>query len=95
MQRRTLGRTGEQVSILGVGGYHLGRPTEQDAIRIVRTALDSGMNFLDNCWDYNGGISEERMGMALRDGYRQKAFLMTKIDGRDVQDSLQAVGPIA
>ena len=83
VQRRTLGRTGEQVSILGVGGYHLGVPTEQEAIRIVRTALDSGMNFLDNCWDYNGGISEERMGKALRDGYRQKAFLMTKIDGRD------------
>src|SRR5271165_4066363 len=83
VQRRTLGRTGEQVSILGVGGYHLGVPTEQEAIRIVRTALDSGMNFLDNCWDYNGGISEERMGKALRDGYRKKAFLMTKIDGRD------------
>src|SRR5208282_3251188 len=83
VQRRTLGQTGEQVSILGVGGYHLGVPTEQEAIRIVRTALDSGMNFLDNCWDYNGGASEERMGRALRDGYRQKAFLMTKIDGRD------------
>ncbi len=83
VQRRPLGRTGEQVSILGVGGYHLGVPTEQEAVRIVRTALDNGMNFLDNCWDYNGGVSEERMGKALRDGYRQKAFLMTKIDGRD------------
>jgi len=83
MQQRTLGHTGEQVSILGVGGYHLGRPSEQEAISIVRTALDGGMNFLDNCWDYNGGISEERMGKALRDGYRKKAFLMTKIDGRD------------
>lgn len=71
------------MSILGVGGYHLGRPSEQEAIRIVRTALDSGMNFLDNCWDYNGGLSEQRMGKALRDGYRQKAFLMTKIEGRD------------
>jgi len=58
------------------------RPSEQDAIRIVRTALDNGVNFLDNCWDYNGGVSEERMGKALRDGYRQKAFLMTKIDGQ-------------
>jgi predicted aldo/keto reductase-like oxidoreductase len=82
MPRRTLGRSGEKVSIIGIGGYHLGRPSEQDAIRIVRTALDNGVNFLDNCWDYNGGISEERMGKALRDGYRQKAFLMTKIDGQ-------------
>ena len=80
--RRTLGRSGEKVSIIGIGGFHLGRPSEQDAIRIIRTALDSGVNFLDNCWDYNGGMSEERMGKALRDGYRQKAFLMTKIDGQ-------------
>jgi hypothetical protein len=79
---RTLGRSGEKVSIIGIGGYHLGPPSEQDAIRIVRTALDNGVNFLDNCWDYNDGVSEERMGKALRDGYRQKAFLMTKIDGQ-------------
>src|SRR5258708_40162673 len=82
MPRRTLGRSGEKVSIIGIGGYHLGRPSEQDAIRIIRTALDNGVNFLDNCWDYNGGVSEERMGKALRDGYRRKAFLMTKIDGQ-------------
>jgi len=79
--KRTLGRTGERVSMVGIGGFHLGRPPEEEAIRIVRTALDNGVNFLDNCWDYNGGVSEERMGKALRDGYRQKAFLMTKIDG--------------
>jgi predicted aldo/keto reductase-like oxidoreductase len=79
---RTLGRSGEKVSIIGVGGYHLGRPSEKEAIRIIRTALDNGVNFLDNCWDYNDGVSEERMGKALRDGYRQKAFLMTKIDGQ-------------
>jgi len=78
---RTLGRTGEKVSMVGVGGYHLGVPSEDEAIRIVRTALDQGINFLDNCWDYNKGASEERMGKALRDGYRKKAFLMTKIDG--------------
>ena len=67
---------------MGIGGFHLGmKPTEDEAIRIVRTALDSGVNFLDNCWDYNGGESEVRMGKALRDGYREKAFLMTKIDG--------------
>jgi predicted aldo/keto reductase-like oxidoreductase len=80
---RTLGRSGEKVSIVGLGGYHIGMQSdEQESIRIIRTALDAGMNFLDNCWDYNGGQSEIRMGKALRDGYRQKAFLMTKIDGR-------------
>ncbi len=80
--RRELGRTGERVSIVGLGGYHLGIPTEEESIGLVRMALDHGMNFLDNCWDYNGGESERRMGKALRDGYRQKAFLMTKLDGR-------------
>ncbi len=82
--RRTLGKTGEKVSIVGLGGAHIGRQKdENESIRIIRTALDSGINFLDNCWDYNDGKSEIRMGKALRDGYRQKAFLMTKIDGRD------------
>jgi diketogulonate reductase-like aldo/keto reductase len=80
---RRLGRTGELVSLVGVGGYHLGRQAdEQETIRIVRTAIDNGINFLDNSWDYNGGASEVRMGKALADGYRDKAFLMTKIDGR-------------
>src|SRR6201982_299425 len=81
---RILGHTGEKVSIVGIGGYHLARPgvDAEESIRIVRTGLDQGINFLDNCWDYNGGESEIRMGKALRDGYRQKAFLMTKIDGR-------------
>jgi predicted aldo/keto reductase-like oxidoreductase len=82
---RTLGHTGEKVSIVGIGGYHLARPAVslEEGIRIVRTAIDQGINFLDNCWDYNDGESELRMGKALRDGYRQEAFLMTKIDGRD------------
>jgi len=82
---RTLGHTGEKVSMVGIGGYHLARPgvEEAESIRIVRTGLDQGINFLDNCWDYNNGESEVRMGKALRDGYRQKAFLMTKIDGRN------------
>ena len=79
---RILGRTGEKVSMVGIGGYHLGNPSEQESIQIIRTALDSGINFLDNCWDYHDGLSEVRMGKALRDGYRQKAFLMTKIDGQ-------------
>jgi aryl-alcohol dehydrogenase-like predicted oxidoreductase len=81
---RTLGSTGETVSAIGIGGWHLGLKTvdEQLSIRIVRRAIDHGINFLDNCWDYNEGTSEERMGKALRDGYRDKVFLMTKIDGR-------------
>jgi predicted aldo/keto reductase-like oxidoreductase len=84
--RRTLGHTGEKVSMVGLGGYHIGNQSdENESIRIIRAALDGGINFLDNCWDYNGGESEVRMGKALRDGYRQKAFLMTKIDGRDAK----------
>src|SRR5258708_2722601 len=80
---RTLGRTGEKVSLVGLGGYHLGNQSDpEESIRIIRTGIDEGINFLDNCWDYNGGESEIRMGKALRDGYRQKAFLMTKIDGQ-------------
>src|ERR1700730_8131053 len=83
MTYRTLGRTGEKVSMMGLGGYHIGnQKDEQESIKIIRTAVDNGVNFLDNCWDYNGGESEVRMGKALRDGYRQRAFLMTKIDGR-------------
>src|ERR1700758_1145063 len=89
---RTLGRTGIRVSMVGIGGYHIGMQSdEQESIRIVRTALDSGVNFLDNCWDYNNGQSEVRMGKALRDGYRQKAFLMTKIDGRTKQAASQQI----
>jgi len=89
---RRLGRTGEMVSLIGVGGYHLGRQAdEQETIRIVRTAVDNGINFLDNCWDYNGGASELRMGKALRDGYRDKAFLMTKIDGRSKDSATQQI----
>ena len=83
MPYRTLGRSGEKVSLLGLGGYHIGlQSDEQESIRIVRTAIDNGVNFMDNCWDYNDGNSEIRMGKALRDGYRKKVFLMTKIDGR-------------
>jgi predicted aldo/keto reductase-like oxidoreductase len=98
---RTLGRTGEKVSMVGLGGYHIGKPElpETESIRIIRTAIDSGINFLDNCWDYNDGQSEIRMGKALRDGYRQRAFLMTKIDGRNkktaarqIEESLKRLG---
>src|SRR5689334_10921717 len=83
---RTLGRTGVKVSAIGLGGYHIGVPSEADGIKIIRTAIDRGVTFLDNCWDYHDGESEVRMGKALRDGYRNKVFLMTKFDGR-TQDS--------
>ncbi len=89
MIHRTLGSTGEKVSAIGVGGWHLGLKTvdEQLAIRIVRSAIDRGINFLDNSWDYNDGASEERMGKALREGYRDRAFVMTKIDGRSRKEA--------
>ena len=89
MPTRTLGRTGVEVSLIGLGGWHLGFNyiDEELSIRIIRTAIDSGINFLDNCWDYNEGASEIRMGKALRDGYRDRAFLMTKIDGRTKQEA--------
>ena len=84
MPYRVLGSTGERVSAIGLGGWHLGlkHVDQKLSIRIVREAVDRGINFLDNSWDYNEGKSEKRMGAALREGYRQKVFLMTKIDGR-------------
>lgn len=83
MRYRPLGRTGEEVSVLGLGGHHIGRQKEEkESIGIIRAAIDAGITFMDNCWDYNEGGSEVRMGKALRDGYRKKVFLMTKIDGR-------------
>src|SRR3989441_3945913 len=86
---RTLGRTGERVSAIGLGGWHLGLKgvDEQLSFRIIRSAIDRGINFLDNCWDYNEGASETRMGNALREGYREKAFVMTKIDGRSKKEA--------
>jgi uncharacterized protein len=83
MQYRELGRTGEKVSVIGLGGYHIGKQDDPaESVRLIRNAIDHGITFMDNCWDYNGGISEVRMGQALRDGYRSKVFLMTKMDGR-------------
>src|SRR4029453_2431215 len=86
---RTLGSTAEKVSAIGVGGWHLGlRHVDKElAIRIVRSAIDRGINFLDNSWDYSEGESERRMGEALRDGYRERAFVMTKIDGRSKKEA--------
>ena len=88
-QYRALGKTGERVSPIGLGGWHLGLPSVDAklSIRIVRTAIDRGINFMDNSWDYNDGASEIRMGKALRDGYRDKVFLMTKIDGRSKREA--------
>ena len=86
---RVLGRTGEKVSPIGIGGWHLGLPKveEKESFRIVRSAVDRGINFMDNSWDYNDGVSEIRLGKALRDGYRDKVFLMTKIDGRSKSEA--------
>src|SRR5436309_15795372 len=101
MPYRILGSTGELVSASGLGGWHLGfkKVDEQLSIGIVRDAIQRGINFMDNCWDYNAGASETRMGKALRDGYRNKVFLMTKIDGRSkkeaarqLKESLQRLG---
>ena len=93
MLYRELGSTGEQVSAIGLGGWHIGLPNvdEELGIQIIRTAIDRGITFLDNSWDYNDGVSEKRMGKALRDGYREKAFLMTKIDGRSKQEAARQI----
>jgi predicted aldo/keto reductase-like oxidoreductase len=92
MPYRTLGRTGEEVSLLGLGGAHVGmQDDENDSMRIIRTAIDNGINFMDNCWDYNDGLSEIRMGKALRGGYRSRVFLMTKIDGRDKKTAAKQI----
>src|SRR2546426_11068937 len=82
MSYRTLGRTGERVSVIGLGGWHIGQPSlaEHESIQLIRQAIDRGMTFMDNCWDYNEGASQVRMGKALQNGYRQKVFLMDKID---------------
>jgi predicted aldo/keto reductase-like oxidoreductase len=84
MLYRPLGRTGETVSAIGMGGYHIAQHglSEDGSIRLIRSAIDRGITFMDNSWDYNEGRSELQMGKALKDGYRQKVFLMTKIDGR-------------
>jgi aryl-alcohol dehydrogenase-like predicted oxidoreductase len=93
VQTRMLGRTGEKVSMIGLGGYHLGLPnvSEDESIRIVRTAIENGITFLDNSWDYNAGRSERRMGKALKGGYRDKVFLMSKVDGRDRDSAMKQI----
>jgi len=83
--KRQLGSTGELVSMIGLGGAHIGdkdKLSDADAIALMREAIEGGITFFDNCWDYNDGLSEERMGRALQDGFRERVFLMTKLDGR-------------
>jgi aryl-alcohol dehydrogenase-like predicted oxidoreductase len=93
MQYRTLGATGEKVSCIGLGGSHIGKPAvaEGEAVGLNHSAIDGGLTFTDNSWDYNGGVSEVRMGKALKDGYRQKAFLMTKFDGRTKESAARQI----
>ena len=94
MLYRPLGRTGETVSAIGLGGFHLGKSnlSEQEAIRLVHQAIDRGITFMDNSWDYNKGASEERMGKALAsEGYRQRVYLMTKIDGRTKKEAMRQI----
>src|ERR1700719_2460367 len=93
MPTRILGRTGERVSALGLGGSHIGNSGlgSREAIRIIRSAIDRGLTFMDNSWDYNDGESEMRLGKALRDGYRKKAFVMTKVDGRTKKEASRQI----
>jgi predicted aldo/keto reductase-like oxidoreductase len=90
---RTLGRTGERVSAIGMGGFHIGQPklSDDESLKLIRSAIDGGINFMDNSWDYNKGQSEIRMGNALKDGYRQKVFLMTKLDGRTKEEATKQI----
>jgi diketogulonate reductase-like aldo/keto reductase len=93
MLYRPLGRTGERVSVIGLGGWHIGQPSlaEHESMQLIRQAIDRGITFMDNCWDYNDGASQVRMGKALKDGYRQKVFLMDKIDGRTKQAAAEQI----
>jgi aryl-alcohol dehydrogenase-like predicted oxidoreductase len=90
---RALGKTGERVSAIGMGGFHIGQPklSDDESLRLIRAAIDGGINFMDNSWDYNKGQSEVRMGKALKDGYRQKVFLMTKLDGRTKEEATKQI----
>jgi predicted aldo/keto reductase-like oxidoreductase len=93
MPTRILGKTGERVSAIGLGGSHIGKDslTRREAVGIIRSALDRGLNFMDYSWDYNDGESEIRLGKALRDGYRDKAFVMTNVDGRTKKEAARQI----
>src|SRR5437879_6809881 len=81
---RPLGRTGERVSVIGLGGWHIGQPSisEHESIQLIRQAIDRGITFMDNCWDYNESASQLRMAKALKNGYRKKVLLMDTVGGR-------------
>jgi predicted aldo/keto reductase-like oxidoreductase len=89
MLTRILGSTGERVSALGLGGSHIGKSKirQSEAVKIIRRAIDNGLTFMDNSWDYEDGQSEIRLGLALKNGYRHKAFVMTKVDGRTKKEA--------
>src|SRR5580692_9206162 len=92
MRYRALGRTGEQVSAIGLGGHHIGRQKEErESIKIIHDAIDAGITFMDNSWDYHDGGSEIRMGKALKDGYRKRVFLMTKYNGRTRESAAKQI----
>jgi len=88
---RPLGRTGERVSVLCLGGHSSTNPknlSEKESLRLIQRAVDEGITFMDNCWDYHDGVAEERMGKALAEGGRRdKVFLMTKVCGRTAKDA--------
>jgi uncharacterized protein len=94
MLYRPLGRTGETVSAIGLGGFHIGKSklTDEESVKLIHAAVDRGITFLDNCWDYNEGRSELRMGVALQQGsYRDKVLLMSKIDGRTKKEAMDQI----
>ena len=94
MLYRRFGRTDEMISAIGIGGFHLGKKAlgDDDATRLVHAAIDRGINFVDNCWDYNEGVSELRVGAALAAaGYRRRAVLMSKMDGRTKDEAARQI----
>ncbi|MBE7212805.1 MAG: aldo/keto reductase, partial [Gluconacetobacter diazotrophicus] len=94
MLYRPFGRTGEMISAIGMGGFHLGKNavSDDEAVRLIHQGIDRGITFMDNCWDYNKGRSELRMGVALdQNGYRNRVFLMSKMDGRTKQEAADQI----
>src|SRR5262249_1753603 len=84
---RGLGKTGEWVSLVGLGGYHIGKQAnENDSIELIRRAIDNGITFMDNCWDYNGGTREIRMGKALSEGYWEQVYLIQKLNSGKIEE---------
>ena len=94
MLYRRFGRSDEKISAIGMGGFHLGKSvlTDDEAVRLIHEGVDRGITFMDNCWDYNKGRSELRMGVALdQAGYRNKVFLMSKMDGRTKKEAMDQI----